>query len=315
MLIDSEVQAITALAAQPTAIRVGGNSTVAQVVIGEQIYAVKDYSARTDGKQRLRQEFSALEVLHPELPDRFAEPLGIESDGVRAVYSWIQGVQPSLNENTVIHMLNIGKELHHFSKRVQVWQVNPATDQVLKHNDIRKQLKSRFDLLTATPGPVSDYVKSHIEPLNRQLGDNYCEVGQAVRTLSPSDFGAHNLLWDEQSALMRSIDLEFFGWDDAHKLICDSLLHPLAHWTNACAEDLLTGAIEIYQLDEGRLKWLWPLLNLKWAAITLARAERNLLAGDEEQADQAMQRAGIYASRSICVPHSLSDIVQQVAIK
>jgi hypothetical protein len=315
MLSDAEVLEITVMAQLSTSIRVGGNSTVAKVEFGDQVYAVKDYSARTDGRQRLKQEFSALEVLHPELPERFAEPLGIGSDEVSAVHSWIEGVQPSLNEETVSHMLDIGNELHHLSKRVQLGQVNPATDQVLNSNDIRNQLMSRFKLLAATPGPISDFVKSQIEPLIPELCNDHREVGKATPTLSPSDFGAHNLLWDEQSRQMRCIDLEFFGWDDAHKLTCDSLLHPLAYWTDDCARDFLMGSVETYQLNEDRLQWLWPLLNLKWTAITLSRAERNILDGNETKAKEAMQRAEIYLLRAKRVPHSLSDIVKQVASK
>jgi hypothetical protein len=114
---------------------------------------------------------------------------------------------------------------------------------------------------------------------------------------------------------MRCIDLEFFGWDDAHKLTCDSLLHPLAKWSVDCAKTFIEGAFVIYNLDVARLIRLWPLLNLKWAAITLSRAERNLQAMDQEPADQAMQRAKIYVARASLVPNSLSDIVQQVAGK
>jgi hypothetical protein len=315
MLSDSDVLTITALAEQTAVLRMGGNSTVAQVEFKERHYAVKDYSARDDGEQRLIQEFSALEFLHPELPDRFAEPLGIGPDGVRAVYSWIEGVRPPIDTQTVTHMLDIANELHHLSKSVKPGQVKPATDQVLNSSDIAGQLNKRFEALSASPGPVADYIKAQIDSIIRNLGNDRNEAGQAVPTLSPSDFGAHNLIWDEQSGRMRCIDLEFFGWDDAHKLTCDSLLHPLADWSIDCADAFLAGAVETYHLDQDRLKWLWPLLNLKWAAITLSRAERNLQAQDQELANRAMQRAKIYVARASREPDSLSDIVQQVASK
>jgi hypothetical protein len=186
---------------------------------------------------------------------------------------------------------------------------------VLNFSEIGHQLKTRFDLLAATRGPLSDYVKTQIDPLLCELSMDHSEVGQVVLTLSPSDFGAHNLLWDEITGRMKCIDLEFFGWDDAHKLTCDSLLHPLAHWTDECAEAFLLGAVETYKLDEGRLKWLWPLLNLKWAAITLSRSERNLLAGDQALANQALHRAEIYIAHAGHAPDSLFDIVQQAKSK
>jgi len=315
MLSDSVVLTITALAEQTAVLRVGGNSTIAQVEFEQRYYAVKDYSARDDGEQRLIQEFSALEFLHPELPDRFAEPLGIGPDGVRAVYSWIEGVSPPLDAQTVAHMLDIANELHHLSKIVKPSRVKPATDQVLNFRDIFDQLHKRFEALSASPAPVADYIRTEINPIMGDLADDDGEVGEVALTLSPSDFGAHNLLWDEQLGRMRCIDLEFFGWDDAHKLTCDSLLHPLAVWSVDCADAFLAGAVETYHLDQDRLKWLWPLLNLKWAAITLSRAERNLQTQDQELANQAMQRAKIYVARASREPDSLSDIVQQVASK
>ena len=315
MLNASDVLAIINLAKQTTVLRVGGNSTIAQVEFEQRYYAVKDYSARDDGEQRLIQEFSALEFLHPELPDRFAEPLGIGPDGVRAVYSWIEGVRPPIDAQTVTHMLDIANELHQLSKSVKPEQVKPATDQVLNSSDIIDQLNKRFEILSAWPGPVADYIKTHIDSIICNLGNDRNEVGQAAPTLSPSDFGAHNLLWDEQSGRMRCIDLEFFGWDDAHKLTCDSLLHPLAHWTSECANSFLVGAVETYQLDEDRLKWLWPLLNLKWAAITLSRAERNLRAGDQALARQAISISGNYLNQAKNTPQSLSDLVNQTRRK
>jgi hypothetical protein len=111
---------------------------------------------------------------------------------------------------------------------------------------------------------------------------------------------------------MRCVDLEFFGWDDAHKLTCDSLLHPLAEWSVDCADTFLAGAFVTYDLDEARLIRLWPLLNLKWAAITLSRAERNLQAGDTTLADQATRRAAAYINRANIAPASVADIVEQV---
>ncbi len=307
--------AITTLAKQTPVLLVGGNSTITRVEFEQREYAVKDYSARADGYQRLTQEFSALEFLHPELPDRFAEPLGIGPDGQRAVYSWLDGIRPALDQQSVTHMLDIASELHHLSKSVKHEQVKPATDQVLSISDIGDQLTKRFETLQAIPGPSADFTKTHILPLLLELRIDDNETGRAAITLSPSDFGVHNLLWDEQSGRMRCVDLEFFGWDDAHKLTCDSLAHPLAEWSVDCADTFLAGAIVTYDLDEARLTQLWPLLNLKWAAITLSRAQRNLQAGDTTLADQATQWATVYVARASQEPASLSDIVQQVARK
>ena len=169
MLSESDLMAITNAAEHTPVLRVGGNSTITRVKFDNKAYAVKDYSARADGAQRLTQEFAALEFLHPELPDRFAEPLGVRPDRVRAVYSWVEGVSPPLDTQTVAHMLDIASELHHLSKKVKPDRVKPATDQVLNYSDVAGQLNKRFEALLASPGPVADYIRTHIDPLVRDL--------------------------------------------------------------------------------------------------------------------------------------------------
>ena len=315
MLSNARTQNIINLAIQSPVLRVGGNSTITRVDFERQSFAVKDYSARADGYQRLTQEFSALEFLHPELPDRFTEPLGIGSDGQHAVYSWLDGTRPVLDQECVTHMLDIASELHLLSKNVTPGQVNAATDQVLNISDLSDQLRIRFESLQAAPGLVADFTKNQALPLLLDLMANHNEAGQAEVTLSPSDFGAHNLLWDQETEKMRCVDLEFFGWDDAHKLTCDSLLHPLAKWSVDAADTFLLGTFATYMLDESRLIGMWPLLNLKWAAITLARAQRNLQSGDTTLADQATKLATAYVNRASQEADSLSDIVQHVAHK
>jgi len=315
MLSDYDALTIINLAEQSPVLRVGGNSTITRVDFEQRSYAVKDYSARADGYQRLTQEFSALEFLHPEFPDRFAEPLGIGSDGQRAVYSWLDGIRPVLDQQCVAHMLDIASELNYLSKSVTPEQVRPATDQVLTISDLCDQLVERFETLQAAPGPVADFTKTQALPLLVELMTDDNETGQAAITLSPSDFGAHNLLWDQETRKMRCVDLEFFGWDDAHKLTCDSLLHPLAEWSVDAADTFLSGAFATYNLDEARLIRMWSLLNLKWAAITLSRSERNLQAGETALADQATKWATAYVNRAGEDLVSLFDIVQQVVRK
>lgn len=312
MLSGTTAQNIISLAMQSPMLRVGGNSTVTRVDFEQRSYAVKDYSARADGYQRLTKEFSALEFLHPELPDRFTEPLGIGSDGQRAIYSWLSGTRPVLDQECVAHMLDIASELHLLSKNVTPERVNPATDQIRTISDLCDQLVERFETLQAAPGPVAEFTKTQVRPLLLDLMTDRNETGRATVTLSPSDFGAHNLLWDHKTEKMKCVDLEFFGWDDAHKLTCDALLHPLAEWSVDAADTFLSGAFATYNLDEERLIKMWSLLNLKWAAIILSRSERNLREGKATLADQAMLWAIDYVQHAKCAPASTAEMLDQV---
>ena len=218
MLSDSDAVAIINLGKRSSVLRLGGNSTITRVDFEQRSYAVKDYSARADGNQRLTQEFSALEFLHPKLSGRFAEPLGIGPNGQCAIYSWLDGTRPALDQQCVAHMLDIASELNYLSKSASQEQVRPATDHVLTISELCGQLVERFETLQAAPRPVADFTKTQALPLLIELITDANETGQAAITLSPSDFGAHNLLWDQENRNMRCVDLEFFGWDDAHKL-------------------------------------------------------------------------------------------------
>ena len=313
MLTEVAVAEIIAIAQVSPVANSGGNSTIKRVSLSGQDYAVKDYSGRVNGHERLTQEFSALTLVHPALPDHFPEPLGIAPGGLEAVHSWIDGVRPALDAHTVDYMLDLATRLHALSSRVPIADALPATDQVLILGDIASQVRIRAEGLVLEPHEVSEFTRMKLLPALDHQPEWGSEAGPAMLTLSLSDFGAHNLLWDEDAQVMRCVDLEFFGWDDAHKLIADALLHPLASWTPACAEAFLAGAISIYQLDEQRLLGLWPYLSLKWATITLARAARNLHSGAVAPAAESMQRAHTYVTYARQSPEALSDIVRQVA--
>lgn len=313
MLTEGEVAEIIAIAQVSPIAKSGGNSTIKCVTFESRDYAVKDYSGRANGHQRLTQEFSALTLVHPALPDHFPEPLGIAVGGLVAVHSWIDGVRPDLDLHTVDCMLNLATGLRELSGRVPIHDALPATDQVLVINDIINQVRTRASELAYEPHEVSEFTRTQLRPALDLLPELSHVAGPAMLTLSLSDFGAHNLLWDEEERVMRCVDLEFFGWDDAHKLTADTLLHPLAGWTPICAEAFLSGAFDVYRLDEQRLLGLWPYLSLKWATITLARAARTLQAGLADSAAEAVQRAHAYVANARQSPKALSDIVEQVA--
>ncbi len=315
MLTKGEIAEVLAKAKKLPVSQIGGNSTVTRVISKGRIYAVKNYAARDDGRQRLIQEFSALRVVHLEMPNSFAKPLGLGASGLQAVYSWLNGVRPTLNEFTVSHMVKLLKDLHAVSFKVEKRLISPATDRVLELGDIINQIDSRVSVLITQQREIAELTSLQIIPLLEQLSNRSRHIGNPTITLSPSDFGAHNLLWDDSDQMMRCVDLEFFGWDDAHKLICDTLLHPLANWDTNYAKLFVSGACDVYEFDKKRLLSLWPYFGLKWATITLARASQNLLAGNRASAEQAIQHSMKYIDYVRYAPSSLRDIVFQVSTK
>jgi hypothetical protein len=98
---------------------------------------------------------------------------------------------------------------------------------------------------------------------------------------------------------LRLIDLEFFGWDDSHKLVADTLLHPLNSWTRSDRVVFAEKTRELYDLDEGRLSMVAQGCSLKWATIVLKRALRLYESGDSDEYENALGLARSYASRAL----------------
>lgn len=293
----------------------GGNSTVTRVRSGTTDYAVKDYSAREEGLQRQRQETAALTLLNVDLGRFFAEPMGVSADGLCAVHSWIDGIHPAANDQTVSRMLVILLALQELSKTTSHDRANPATDQILKADQFQKQMDERIAGLLSGPSEVQLITHQRLIPAMEGLLVSSRGFGRPIPTLSPSDFGIHNLLWDEENQSMHCVDLEFFGWDDAHKLVCDTLLHPLAQWTPHTAKGFLDDTTALYQLDMRRLGWLWPRLCLKWAAINLARASREISVENRTAKEQALQRAVHFISQGESGAPDAAGMVEQVIAK
>ena len=68
------------------------------------------------------------------------------------------------------------------------------------------------------------------------------KVAKEEKSLSPSDFGFHNMLIDKNGRL-RFIDFEYAGWDDPAKIICDFFCQPKfpvpMNWMDSFIEEAL----------------------------------------------------------------------------
>lgn len=256
----------------------GGNSTVRRVVLGGESFAVKDYSSRVDGAKRMSREWAATRYLAACGQPGFALPVALDPPSNRAAYTWIAGEHPRHDSQLVSRMVDLLRDLHQTANAAVPSEMPFAEDAAWTPRHVLAQIESRLDRLVASPAPeVRAVATDAIAPAARECHSDASDRGTPVLTLSPSDFGAHNLLWDATTCTMSCIDLEFFGWDDATKLVCDTLLHPQARWTDETAGQFLATAVEVYGLEENRVANYLPLYALKWATIVLARAERELL--------------------------------------
>jgi hypothetical protein len=97
------------------------------------------------------------------------------------------------------------------------------------------------------------------------------ELDQAMRILSPSDFGFHNSLRKEDGSLV-FLDFEYAGWDDPAKLVCDLANQPDRPLSLLEAEPFSSSLVEwLGAADFWRSRFgiLAPLYQIKWACIVL----------------------------------------------
>jgi hypothetical protein len=289
----------------------GGNSFVRRVTHESVDYCVKNYSRRDDSHVRLLKEFNALKSLMQFDSTLFAKPFGYSLVESSAVFSWLSGSRPILNKPTVDLMISVIRELHIISLDSKKKYFENATDFIYDDNDIKGQIYNRFIKIVSNQTKIpQDLLKKLDGSIDLLPGD--CSLkGSAIETLSVSDLGPHNLLWDESSNKLSCVDLEFFGWDDAHKLFVDTVLHPQINWNLDLASLFSTKFQSIFPLDSDRVVKLWKYLSFKWALIILERVVRNeALVYSSEEIMTIHKQVGAYALLSQQNVNSINDLIE-----
>lgn len=150
-------------------------------------------------------------------------------------------------------------------RRIQRLTALPATDE-LEHS-LHRFLNA--SLIPAWRG-ITDKLRSRVatEVLSATLP-------QKGRCLSPSDFGFHNALKDDDGRL-RFFDFEYAGWDDPAKLICDffwqqqvpvprELLPLLTRHFEHLDDTATVGGLPL----DSRVDYLFPVYGIKWCCLVL----------------------------------------------
>jgi hypothetical protein len=253
----------------------GGNSDVRRVVLEGRQYAVKDYSGRENGRQRRDWEWKSLMFLKSLKTEYFASPLWRDTDSPITIFTWLSGHRPDLDHHSVAGMLGLLEFFQQILGSAKEANIPMAVDGVRQPYEIGNQIAHRCKLLrSALPGDLVSWVDPIAARAQHLAGEDFARpnlTDEPALMTSPSDFGPHNLLRISGGDAYRVIDLEFFGIDEAHKLIGDTLLHPQNKWSELTLHPFLSAATSRLRLDSGRLAVFLPWLSLKWATIVLAR--------------------------------------------
>jgi hypothetical protein len=262
----------------------GGNAGLLDVVTqrGER-YALKFYTKR-NGHDCLSTEFNGLTAIQAVRPNSIPTPFACNRELNAAMYEWIDGeAVTNPTEHHIKQALSFLGHLHDSRTRPEFARFQNASAAFLSGSGFEEQLRARVSLLVRYAQPHSEldsYLHTEMLPvMDEILGwtrskwtfspEYSAKLPREMQTLSPSDFGFHNVI-EGKNGNLTFIDFEYFGWDDPAKLIADFSFHPGMELELSLKQQWVAGAIGIY--GEGilnRLRFVWPMVGLSWCLILL----------------------------------------------
>jgi Phosphotransferase enzyme family len=245
------VRAASALLGRPCfgIARIGGgrNSRVYRADADTGPYALKLYFRHgQDSRDRRATEFAALTFLRRHGVRAVPEPLASDADLGASLFGFVQGVVAKSEEATATDVERLADflvALRRLSKHPDAAELPTASEAMFSLDALVENISRRLHRLTevegtsATQPRLTEFLRDDFRPtfgqtvawtadLLRQQGlERGQELEPAARTLSPSDFGFHNVLRTPDGRLV-FVDFEYFGWDDPAKMVSDFLLHP-----------------------------------------------------------------------------------------
>jgi thiamine kinase-like enzyme len=239
----------------------------------------------SDSRDRLGHEYGFLEACRGVGIDTLPKPLAKDSENGAALYEFIKGsrveaVGPTeiLRAAKFIEKINQHREnkmfrvLPHAAEACFSFQEHVAS--VDRRIDRLSQMESDSNL----DREARFWVEKELIPAWKKIREQIVrqkdmekKLDQAMRILSPSDFGFHNSLRKEDGSLI-FLDFEYAGWDDPAKLVCDLANQPDRPLSLLEAEPFSSSLVEWLGAADfwrSRFRILAPLYQVKWACIVL----------------------------------------------
>ena len=266
----------------------GGNSTVFKLCLSDKSEnLLKRYPQEIAvNRSRLKTEVSACRLLRTVGIEQPAEVIYEDVENEIAVFRWIDGSRVANPKAKHIEsLLQFVEELRNIKRTDEVHAFPSAKEACLNGQDICDQIQNRRDRLgrrEIKSEELKTFLSQIFDPLVAKTiawaqeewpaGRSFFEpLPRKFQTLSPSDFGFHNALW-ERSGKLRVVDLEYFGWDDPVKLASDFCWHPAMKIPQRLQQKWILGMRQLFSSDqdfENRLTIAHPLYGLRWAMIVL----------------------------------------------
>jgi hypothetical protein len=264
----------------------GGNSRIYKVCSGDEKFALKFYRAESKGKlPRQETEYLALKFFETHGYHRVPRFISMDRGNNCSLLEWIDGepieaggfyeLDAAARFLRKVHVLRRGKET----------EILPlGTEACLSGTELVRQLHARVARLkTSEHKWFKDFLCNEFSPEIEKIenwarsiyegskSDFSGELHREHWTLSPVDFGFHNMLRKHDGNII-FLDFEYFGWADPVNLAADTLLHPGINLKYTLKQHLYQHFMQIYGAEPSfynRLKALYPLYGLRWCTIIM----------------------------------------------
>jgi thiamine kinase-like enzyme len=270
-----------------------GNSRIACLeTMDSKKYALKLYPSDSN-HNRLNSEFFGFKLLHENSIKCVPKAISCNPQLNCAIYEWVDGSkieQPSKME--LDSMLQIIEKLHGLTNSELPLEIGRASASCFSGLDIETQIQTRLKLLYPASEshqqlkkfleedliPFKDFL---IEWVKNNWGeeDNYnLPMSKKFLTLSPSDFGFHNMLKNKDGEIT-FLDFEYFGWDDPVKLIVDVSFHPAMNLSEEERTYWQEGTFTIFgESLKKRYNLTWAMYAFCWCLILLNEFRKDIWA-------------------------------------
>jgi hypothetical protein len=266
----------------------GRNNRAYRLNTRERPLFLKVYHSDTaDPRPRLHTEFAFLRYAWERGIRVVPEPIAADFDNNLGLYGFVEGRRLGASEAGREHIEQAARLLAELNRgRGTAAAALPAASEACfsfgRHLALIEERVRRLQSIDG-PAEVSSLLRDRLAPLWRQVSErarrraavagiiDEPELPAGDRCLSPSDFGFHNAIADENGRLTFH-DFEYAGWDDAAKLVCDFLCQPEVPVAAADADfaiDCLLAAAGRPTAERSRIELLYPLYAVKWCCICL----------------------------------------------
>ena len=263
-----------------------GNSQVYKVRTSNKEYAMKLYpDTSLDSRPRLETEFRALEFLQSKGVKNIPKPEAKNLILNAGLYSWIDGNKISnISLKEILECVSFVKKLKDI-KTLDSHDLNYASEACLSGKTLINQINMRLeklDLVSKSEPALEEFLNKFFSPLLGQIKKEFLplwplnsldkDLEKKYLIPSPSDFGIHNTIRDQENNII-FIDFDYFGWDDPVKLASDFYWHPAMNLKIEHREFWLCSLKDMFKdtdsFFENRLNAAMPLYALRWILIIL----------------------------------------------